>query len=394
MSSTASDIRSSEAMGPSFDLGEERELIRQEIRRFAEEQIQPGEAERDRDHTFPSEIIAELGELGFLGMLVEEEHGGAGFDSLTYLLAVEELARISPSVAVTMTVTNSVCCWPIQRFGSAELKARVLPELASGEAIGGFGLTEPGAGSDAGGMRTTARRDGDFWVLDGEKAWITNAGHARYIVVLAVTNPEAGKKGITAFVVPTDLEGFAVGQSEEKLGLKSSRTAPLYFTGCKVPAANLLGEEGEGFKIALATLDHSRLGIGAQACGIHQRALELAVSYAKDRKQFGKPIAAFQGIQFKIAQMATELAASRALTYSAAEAEHTSQAGRLASQAKVYASEAANRAVWESLQIHGGNGFCEDYEIARLYRDVRVTTIYEGTSEMQRLVIARHLLRS
>jgi alkylation response protein AidB-like acyl-CoA dehydrogenase len=327
-------------------------------------------------------------------MMVPEEHGGAGMDAQTYCLAIEEVARVCPATAVTMSVTNSVCCWPIVQFGSEELKRRVLPPLASGETIGGFGLTEPGSGSDAGSLRTTARRDGGFWVLSGEKAWITNAGFAGFYVVLARTDPQAGKRGLSAIVVPADAPGFSVGKPEEKLGLKASRTAPIFFNDCRVPVENLLGEEGQGFKIALATLDHSRLGIAAQAVGIHQRALELAVAYAKDRVQFGVPIAHHQAVQLKIAQIATELAAARALTWYAAGAEHSREAGRLSAQAKVYASEAANRACQESLQLHGGNGFHEDYEISRLYRDVRVTTIYEGTSEMQRLVIARHLVGS
>src|SRR5215203_985347 len=378
--------------GIDFSFNEDQELMRDEVRRFAEERIRPGVAERDREHRFPLDIFKEMGEMGLLGMLVPEEYGGAGIDTLSYLLAMEEISRVDPAVAVTMSVTNSVCCWPIVRFGGEALKRKVLPALAAGETLGGFGLTEPGAGSDAGSLKTTARRDGDFWVLDGEKAWITNAGHAGWFVVVARTNPEAGKRGLSAIVVPADAPGFSVGQPEEKLGLKSSRTAQIYFSDCRVPAENLLGEEGQGLKIALATLDHSRLGIAAQAVGIHQRALELAVAYSKERVQFGSPIASNQAIQFKIAQMATELAAARALTHYAGSMEHSSQAGRLAAQAKVYASEAANRACQESLQIHGGNGFHDDYEISRLYRDVRVTTIYEGTSEMQRLVIARHLL--
>ncbi len=392
LTETAAPANSEGIEGIDFGLTEDQELLREQVRRFAEERIQPGAQQRDREHRFPVEIFQEMGELGLLGMLVPEEYGGAGMDTLSYVLAMEEISRVDPAVAVTMSVTNSVCCWPLVRFGSEELKKRVLPELASGGALGGFGLTEPGAGSDAGSLKTTGKRDGVFWVLDGEKAWITNAGYAKYFVVVARTNPEAGKRGLSAFVVSSDMAGFSVGQPEEKMGLKSSRTAQIYFTGCRVPAANLLGEEGQGLKIALATLDHSRIGIAAQAMGIHQRALELAVQYAKDRIQFGKPIASHQAIQFKIAQIATELAASRALTYAAATLDHSPQAGRLSAQAKLYASEAANRACQESLQIHGGNGFHDDYEISRLYRDVRVTTIYEGTSEMQRLVIARHLL--
>jgi butyryl-CoA dehydrogenase len=389
---TLTEPTAAQGGGIDFALAEDQEMIRAEVRRFAEERIRPGLAERDREHRFPEEILREMGEMGLLGMLVPEEYGGGGMDPLTYVVAVEEVARVCPSTAVTMSVTNSVCCWPIVQFGGEELKRRALPGLASGETLGGFGLTEPGAGSDAASLRTTARRDGDEWVLDGEKAWITNAGFAGWYVVVARTDPEAGKRGLSAFAVPADAPGFSVGRPEEKLGLKASRTAPLAFSGCRVPAANLLGQEGQGLKIALATLDHSRLGIAAQAVGIHQRALELAVEYARDRVQFGEPIAGHQAIQFKIAQIATELAAARALTWHAASAaEHHPQAGRLAAQAKLYASEAANRACQESLQIHGGNGFHDDYEISRLYRDVRVTTIYEGTSEMQRLVIARHL---
>ena len=384
------------AAGIDFSLSGDQELLRDEVRRFAEERLGPGVAERDREHRFPLDIFKEMGEMGLLGMLVPEEYGGAGVDTLSYLLAVEEISRIDPAVAVTLSVTNSVCGWPIVKFGSEALKRKVLPSLASGETLGGFGLTEPGAGSDAGSLRTSARREGGAgsdWLLNGEKAWITNAGFAGWYVVVARTDPQAGKRGLSAFVVPGDAPGFSVGAPEEKLGLKASRTAQIFFADCRVPAENLLGAEGQGLKIALATLDHSRLGIAAQAVGIHRRALELAVAYAKDRVQFGVPIARHQAIQLKLAQMATDLAAARALMEYGASQEHSSQAGRLAAQAKVFASEAANRACQESIQIHGGNGFHEDYEISRLYRDVRVTTIYEGTSEMQRLVIARSLLR-
>ncbi len=349
-----------------FSLTEDQELLREQVRRFAEERIRPGIEQRERDHEFPSGVMTEMAELGLLGMMIPERYGGAGADVLTNAIAVEELARVCPSVAVTMSVTNSVCAWPIQTFGGEAVKRRVLPEMAGGK-LGGFGLTEPGAGSDPSSMRTTARRDGDAWVLDGEKAWITNAGFASWYVVLARTDPTAGKKGISAFAVPADAPGFAVGKPEEKMGLCASRTASITFSGCRIPADHLLGEEGHGLGVARATLDHSRVGIAAQALGIHQRALELAVAYAKERIQFGRPIAEHQAIQFKIAQIATELAAARALTYRAA-IEHGADAGRAAAQAKLYASEAANRACAESLQIHGGNGFHADYEISRLYR--------------------------
>ncbi|MEM9592734.1 MAG: acyl-CoA dehydrogenase family protein [Acidobacteriota bacterium] len=376
-----------------FDLNEEQALLLEEVRRFGAERIRPGVAERDKAHAFPADLVAELAELGLLGMMVDEAYDGPGMDPLTYALVVEELATFCPALSITMSVTNSVCCWPIQKYGSEALKQRILPELAAGGAIGGFGLTEPGSGSDAGAMKTVARRDGDLYVIDGEKAWITNGGVGKYFVVLARTDPDAGAKGISAIVVPSDAPGFKVGNAEEKLGLRASNTVTLYFDGCRVPVSNLLAEEGHGFRIAMGTLDHSRVGVAAQCLGIHRRALELAVEYAKERVQFGVPIAKHQAIQFKIAEMATELEAARALTYHAATQDGQPHGGRLASQAKLYASEAANRACWQALQIHGGNGFCEDYEIARLYRDVRVTTIYEGTSEMQRMVIARHLRR-
>ena len=382
--------------GPFLAPDEEQQLLQSEIRRFATEQILPGAGQRDAKKEFPLEILGEMGEMGLLGMFVPEQYGGAGFDMVSYVIAIEEISRTCASIGVTMSVTNSVCCWPILQFGSEDLKSRVLPELASGQALGGFGLTEPGAGSDAGALRTTAVREGDSWVLNGEKAWITNAGEAKYFVVVARTDPDAGNRGLTAFVVSSDAPGFSVGPPEHKLGLRSSLTAPLHFSDCRVPAENLLGEEGGGFKIAMATLDHSRLGIAAQSVGIHQRALELARDYSLEREQFGGPIANQQAIQFTLADIATELEAARILTRCAAAVadEHSNpDAGRLASEAKLYASEAANRACYKSLQLHGGNGFHEDYEIARLYRDVRVTTIYEGTSEMQRLVIARKLLQ-
>ena len=380
-----------EPMGP--ELSEGQRILRDEVRRFCEDRIRPGVAQRDRDHEFPQAIVQELGEMGLLGMTVSESLGGSGLGALELVIVLEEIARVCPSVAVSLSVSNSVCCWPINRFASEELKRRVLPPMASGETLGAFALTEPGSGSDAGAARTTAVRDGDEWVLDGEKAWITNAGAAGYYLTIARTDPESGHRGLSAFVVPANSPGLTVGEPEEKLGLRASLTAPLVFAGCRIPASNLVGEEGQGFSIVLATLDHSRLGIAAQAVGIHQRALELAVDYAGHREQFGRPIGEFQAIRFAIAEIATRLEAARCLTRAAASAENSSSAGRLSSQAKLFASEAANRACWESLQIHGGNGFSEEYEIARLYRDVRVTTIYEGTSEMQRRVIARHLLQ-
>jgi alkylation response protein AidB-like acyl-CoA dehydrogenase len=376
-----------------FDLSQEQKLLRDEVRRFSEEVIRPGVVERDRTHSYPSEIMKQLGEMGLLGMSVPEEYGGSGSSNVDLAIVIEELARVCPAVAVSLIATNSVCGWPIAQFGSPELKARVLPGLASGEALGAFAVTEPGAGSDAASMKTRAERSGEAWVLDGEKAWVTNGGQAGYYVVLARTSPMGGLWGMSAFVVPADSPGLTAGPPEAKLGLHASVSAPLSLDGCRIPAGNLLGSQGQGLIVAMTTLDHSRVGIAAQSVGIHQRALELAVSYAKERHQFGQPIAQFQAIRFTIAEMATQLAAARALTRHAAAAGGTPDAARLASEAKVFASEAANRACWQSLQIHGGNGFSDEYEISRLYRDVRVTTIYEGTSEMQRMLIANRLLR-
>lgn len=377
----------------SFELSEEQRILRDEVRRFAEERIRPEVAERDRDHVFPAQIMAELGEMGLLGMSIPEEYGGAGLSGADLVVVIEELARVCPSVAVSVIASNSVCGWPIATFGSDDLKRRYLPDMASGAALGSFAVTEPDAGSDAAAMKSTAERRNDQWVLSGGKVWITNAGVAKRYVVLARTDPDAGFWGISAFLVPADAEGLSIGPAEEKLGLHASVTGSLIFDDCRIPASNLLGREGQGLMIAMAALDNSRIGIAAQAVGIHQRALELAVDYARNREQFGRPIARFQAIRFTLAEMATRLEAARALTRAAAAAQGTRDAARLASQAKLFASEAANRACAQSLQVHGGNGFSEDYEIARLYRDVRVTTIYEGTSEIQRQLIARQLLQ-
>ncbi len=376
-----------------IDLTEEQKLLRDEVRRFCEEQIRPGVAERDRNHTFPAEILAKLGEMGLVGMSVPEEYGGSGLGGLELVIVIEEIARVCPSVAVSVIASNSVCGWPINNFGSEELKRQVLPKLASGTSLGSFAVTEPSAGSDAAAVKTTAIKEGENWFLSGGKVWITNAGVAEFYLTLAQTDPEAGFWGISALVVPADAPGLSIGPAEKKLGLNASVTGSLIFDDCRIPAANLLGREGQGLMIAMAALDNSRIGIAAQAVGIHQRALELAVEYARQREQLGRPIAEFQAIRLMIAEMATRLEAARCLTRTAAASQGTRDAPRLASQAKLFASEAANRACWDSLQIHGGNGFSEDYEIARLYRDVRVTTIYEGTSEIQRQLIARHLIQ-
>ncbi len=371
-----------------FGLNEEQQMVRDMVRAFGEEQIAPGAAERDRSGEFPTEIFAEMAELGLLGMFVPEEYGGAGVDIYSYLLAVEELARVDASVAVGMSVTNSVCCWPILNFGNHSQKQRYLGDLASGKALGGFMLTEPHAGSDAASLATRYRDAGDHWVLDGAKAWITNGGVGRYFVCLA----RAGSGAISAFIVDAEEPGVLVDKPEEKMGLCSSKTTMFTLEGAKVAKDALLGNEGQGLKIALGTLDHSRLGIAAQSVGIAQAALEEALRYARDRQQFGVAILDHQAIAFRLAEMDTEIAAARALLYQAAWAStQPGRHSRESARAKLYGSEMCNRVVGWALQIHGGYGYSREYPIERLYRDARVTTIYEGTSEVQKMVIARAL---
>jgi butyryl-CoA dehydrogenase len=373
-------------------LDEQQEMVLDMVRSFARDRVAPGAAERDRTGKFPTDLFREMGELGLLGMFVPEEYGGAGMEVISYLLAVEELARADASVAVSMSVTNSVCCFPILTFGSEEQKRRWLPPLASGEVLGGFMLTEPEAGSDAAALRTRYRDAGDHWVLDGSKAWITNAGLARTFVCLATSDPALGTKGISAFILDADQPGVQVARPEEKMGLRASKTCMVGLDGARVDKDAMLGGEGQGFKIALATLDHSRLGIAAQAVGIAQAAFDESLRYARDRKQFGRPILEHQAIAFRLAEMDTELAAARALMYQAAEASRRpGRHSRESARAKLYASEMCNRMVAWAVQVHGGYGYSREYTVERLYRDARVTTIYEGTSEVQKMVIARVL---
>jgi len=375
-----------------FELSEQQRMVRDMVRDFAAERIAPGALQRDESGEFAHDLFAELGSLGLLGMLVPEAYGGAGMDVVSYVLAVEEIARADASVAVGLSVTNSVCQYPILRFGSEEQKRRLLPPLASGAALGGIMLTEPDAGSDLSALRTTYRRDGDRFVLSGSKAWITNAGVARFYVVLATRDPALGPKGISAFVLDATQAGVTVEKPERKMGLRSSKTAMVTLDEAVVPAENLLGEEGHGYKVALATLDHSRVGIAAQAVGIAQAALDEALRYAKERRQFSVPILEHQAVGFRLADMDVELEAARWLTYRAAWlSERPGRHGRTSAAAKLLASETANRVVAAAVQLHGGYGYSREYTVERLYRDVRVTTIYEGTSEVQRMVIAKAL---
>lgn len=375
-----------------FGLDEQQQMVQDMVRSFAEERIRPGAAERDRSGDFPSDIFREMAELGLLGMTVPEAYGGAGMDLLSYLLAVEELARVDASVAVGMTVSNSVCCWPIVTFGTEEQKKTYLPPLASGEVLGGFMLTEPHAGSDAGALSTRYRDGGDHWVLDGSKAWITNGVVGRYFICLATSDPALGPKGISAFILDGDQSGVIFNKPEEKMGLRSSKTCMVTLEGTVVPKSAMLGAEGQGLKIALGTLDHSRLGIAAQSVGIAEAALEEALRYARDRKQFGKAILEHQAIAFQLADMDTEIEAARALLYKAVwVAGQPGRHSRESAQAKLFASEMCNRVVAQAIQIHGGYGFSSEYPVERLFRDARVVTIYEGTSEVQRMVIGRAL---
>lgn len=375
-----------------FEFSEQQRMVRGMVREFATEKLRPGAAARDEGGTFPVEIFEELGELGLLGMLTPEAFGGAGMDALSYLVAIEELARADASVAVGVSVTNSVCQWPIVRFGTQALKERVLPPLARGELLGGIMLTEPGAGSDVASLRTVYRRDGDRFLLSGSKAWITNAGVAATFMVLATRDPSLGPKGISAFALDARQPGVVVHAQEKKMGLRSSATAAVTLEDAEVPAAHLLAAEGEGMKVAFATLDHSRLGIAAQALGIAQAALDEALAYARQREQFGKPIVDHQAIGFRLADMDAALEAARWLTYRAAWlSERGGRVSRTSAQAKLVASEAANRIVAWAVQVHGGYGYSREFTVERLYRDARVTTIYEGTSEVQRMVIARAL---
>ena len=378
-----------------FVLNEDQLMVRDMVRSFAEEKVRPGAAGRDAKGEFIHDILPGLAELGLLGILVPAEYGGSGFDNVSYAIAVEELARVCASTAVTVSVTNSVCQEPILHFGTEEQKSKFLPPLAKGEIIGGFALTEPAAGSDAGSIKTTAVRRGDKYVLNGSKAWITNIVVGKVFVAMALTDPSKGRKGISAFIVTPDLPGFSFGAPEKKMGLKASLTGCITFEECEVPADRLLGEEGQGLKIALATLDSSRIGIAAQALGIAQGAFEEALKYSTQRQTFGKNLCEHGAIQAMLADAGTQIEAARLMTYRAAAARDSKdpELGRHSAMAKLYASEAAKSVCDMAVQVHGAYGYSSEYPVERFYRDARVTTIYEGTSEIQRIVIARSLLQ-
>jgi butyryl-CoA dehydrogenase len=377
-----------------FELTEDQLLIREMVREFAQTEVAPIAAEIDRDHRFPEELIPQMAKLNILGVPIPEEFGGAGADNVSYVIALEELARVCASTSIIVSGHTSLATWPIFEFGSTAQKEKYGTKLAAGEILGAFALTEPGAGTDAAAGKTTAVLKGDEYVLNGSKIFITNGGYAGLYIVTAMTDPAAGTRGISAFLVEPDAPGFSVGEKEHKMGIKASSTTPLYFSDCRIPKDALLGAEGKGFKIAMATLDGGRIGVAAQALGIAQGALDASIAYAKERVQFGKPLSALQAIQWMIADMATQIDAARLLVYRAAwNKDNGLPYGTAAAMAKLFASETATHVADRAIQIHGGYGYTESYPVERAYRDAKVTELYEGTSEVQRMVIAGSLLR-
>jgi alkylation response protein AidB-like acyl-CoA dehydrogenase len=377
-----------------FELTEEQIAVRDAARDFTQNVLKPGVIERDTTQTFPKEEMRQLGELGFLGMMVDPKYGGSGMDTVSYVLAMEEISKIDASASVCVSVNNSLVCWGLETFGNEEQKQKYLTPLAKGEKIGAFCLSEPEAGSDATSQRTTAEDKGDHYILNGTKNWITNGSTASIYLVIAQTYPEKGHKGINAFIVERDMEGFTVGAKEDKMGIRGSDTHTLMFQDVKVPKENRIGEDGFGFKFAMKTLAGGRIGIAAQALGIASGAYELALAYSKERSAFGKEISKHQAIAFKLADMATEIEAARLLCLKAAWLKDNGQDyATVSSIAKLYASQVAMKHTVEAVQIHGGYGYVKEYHVERLMRDAKITQIYEGTSEVQKIVISRDLLK-
>jgi butyryl-CoA dehydrogenase len=377
-----------------FSLNDHQKLIRDTVRQFMEAEVRPFVKEMEKAEKFPAEAIKKLGEMGCCGMLMPEEWGGPGLDTISYVLMLEEVARVFTAMSTALGVTNSAVQAPLMLFGTEAQKKKYLRPMATGETLGAFCLTEPAAGSDAAGIQATARRDGNVYKLNGTKTWVTNGSVAGVLLVFAKTDPAAGGKGISAFLVEPGFAGFRVGRHEDKMGQRSSPSVEILLNDCVVPVENRLGEEGQGLKIALSALDGGRIGIAAQAVGLAQGALDETVKYAKQRKAFGKNISEFQAIQWMIADMQTEIEAARGLVYYAAwlKDAHPTKMGASASKAKLYASEMVNRVVYKAVQVHGSVGYSRETDVERMYRDARVITIYEGTSEVQRMIIARELL--
>ena len=377
-----------------FELTEEQIAVRDAAREFAQTKLLPGVIERDENQTFPAEQIKELGELGFLGMMVDPKYGGSAMDTVSYVLAMEEISKVDASCSVVMSVNNSLVCWGLETFGTEEQKEKYLKPLATGKIIGAFCLSEPEAGSDATSQQTTAIDKGDHYLLNGTKNWITNGNSATVYLVIAQTDVEKGHRGINAFIVEKGMDGFVVGQKENKLGIRGSDTHSLMFTDVKVPKENRIGEDGFGFTFAMKTLSGGRIGIAAQALGIASGAYELALQYSKERKAFGKEISKHQAIAFKLADMATEIEAARLLCLKAAWLKDNGQNyDKIGAMAKVFASETAMKTTVEAVQVYGGYGFVKEYHVERLMRDAKITQIYEGTSEIQRIVISRSILK-
>ncbi len=377
-----------------LELTDEQKLVQKTAADFAKNEVLPKAAEIDREHRYPKELVARMAELGLLGVAVPEEYGGAGFDTIAYVLAMEEISRACASTGVIMSVNNSLVCDPLLKFGTEEQKREWLVPLAAGRKLGCFALSEPEAGSDAAAQKTTAKPAGDEWVINGVKNWITNGPVADVCILFTMNDPSKGHKGITAFILPMDTKGVRCGPPDKKLGIRGSQSCQIFLDDVRLPKKLLLGEVGGGFKVAMSTLDGGRIGIAAQALGIARASLEDALAYAAERKTFGKPIAQHQAIQFKLADMATEVDAARLLTWRAATLKDAgTRHSAESSMAKVFASEVCNRAAKEAVQIFGGNGYVEDFPVERHFRDAKITEIYEGTSEIQRLVIAANLLK-
>ncbi|MYL49532.1 acyl-CoA dehydrogenase [Halobacillus litoralis] len=374
---------------------DEQEMMRKMVRDFAEKEVAPAVERMEKEDRFPSELLPKMGELGLMGVPIPEKYGGAEMDYISYIIAIHEISKVSATLGVILSVHTSVGTNPILYFGTEEQKNKYIPKLASGEYLGAFALTEPSAGSDASSLKTRAVKQGDHYILNGSKVFITNGGNADTFIVFARTNPDVEtKRGLSAFIVERDTPGFSIGKAEKKMGLHGSSTVSLNFDQCEVPVSQRLGEEGEGYKIALANLNIGRIGIAAQSLGIAEAALEHAISYAKEREQFGRPIAHLQGVSFKLADMATEVEASKLLVYNAASLQAAGKkCGKEVSMAKLMASKTAVKASIEAVQVHGGYGFTEDYAVERFFRDAKVCEIYEGTSEIQKIVIGNHLIR-
>ena len=378
-----------------FSLTEEQELIKNSAKRFATEFLLPGVIDRDENEIFPFKAVKKMGELGFMGMMVPEEFGGSGLDTISYVLVLEEIASVEAATSTIMSVNNSLVCEILLRWGTNKQKEKYLPKLAQGIKLGAYSLSEPHSGSDAKNMKTIGKRKKDYYVVNGTKSWVTNGLNSDFVVIFCITDPNKGSKGVSAFIVDKDIEGLSTGEKEDKLGIRASDTTDLYFSNCKIPLENLLGNEGDGFKIAMSALGGGRIGIASQAVGIGRASLESAVKYSSQRKQFRKTINSFGAIQTKIADMATSIDAARLLVWRAASLKDSKKDFiKESSMAKLFASEIAMKASTDCVQIHGGYGYIREYGVERLMRDAKITQIYEGTSEIQRLLISKELMKA